>query len=529
MFIQQVSFQNFKCFREKTTVIFDQYHGINLITGAIGSGKTTIGEAILFGLFGSIKGKNIKDLITWGANHGCVEIRLETKGKILDISREINRYGQSPIRARVNGEPIIAPDKRGIQAILESEYYDVSRQILETTSIISFNNFRSISSLNTQATRDFLKDLTGAEYIYNYEAACLGLIRRIEQDIRVLDRDLESRKSQLGSMEDVQELPSIDIDQLGESVKSSEAMKKTIRSEHDEYTCTLYTNLNEYNKELGSVTAAGKRLKREIDFLKKGTCPTCGGKIDDSALPSYMKERDDLLEKFKDIQRKIDGTQAVIKKTNEEASQRIRLLDESIKEASTQIRTYRVQASALKERERLKKTIQDQIRDIYKEIDLKKNLLVGYKTIYSNIIPKAKEMSLYATIKNLNTHISSLCGQAGFDIVPRFTNQFDCLLDQNGISIPVSSLSTGQSKMVDMIIILAVVSSVIATNKCNVIFLDELFSNLDNSARSSMIALLRGIMGPVSSTFIVSHQVIDDVDADGVIQVSLDDDGARLG
>ena len=75
--------------------------------------------------------------------------------------------------------------------------------------------------------------------------------------------------------------------------------------------------------------------------------------------------------------------------------------------------------------------------------------------------------------------------------------------------------------MVDMVIILAVISSLISKVSSNVIFLDELFSNLDPSTRSSLVAVLRAVLPQNSSVLIVSHQSVDDGLFDGHIKMKL--------
>ena len=97
MYIQKIRVSGFKSIYDQLEIDFSSVRGFWKITGEVGAGKTTIGEAIIFGLFGSVNGKNNSDLISWSLKHGLVELWCSSKGNNLYIRREINMYGQSPI------------------------------------------------------------------------------------------------------------------------------------------------------------------------------------------------------------------------------------------------------------------------------------------------------------------------------------------------------------------------------------------------------------------------------------------------
>ena len=89
-------------------------------------------------------------------------------------------------------------------------------------------------------------------------------------------------------------------------------------------------------------------------------------------------------------------------------------------------------------------------------------------------------------------------------------------------SIPISSLSTGQLKTVDMIIILSILKSVISSSNINIMFLDELFSNLDSDLRTKMCNILKISFNPQNTLFIISHQDISNEYFDGTINMTLE-------
>ena len=110
MQIDRIRLSNFKSITE-LDLNFQEMNGLWEISGVVGAGKTTIGEAIIYGLFGSVRGKTNESLISWGKKHALVEAWVYCKNSHLYIRREINAYGQSPLTATADGEEILASDK----------------------------------------------------------------------------------------------------------------------------------------------------------------------------------------------------------------------------------------------------------------------------------------------------------------------------------------------------------------------------------------------------------------------------------
>ena len=54
MYIKKIKIEKFKSFYEPFELDFEQVKGLWKVSGSVGSGKTSIGEAILFSLFGTI-------------------------------------------------------------------------------------------------------------------------------------------------------------------------------------------------------------------------------------------------------------------------------------------------------------------------------------------------------------------------------------------------------------------------------------------------------------------------------------------
>jgi DNA repair exonuclease SbcCD ATPase subunit len=85
--IESLTLRGFKSYRSQQTIRFTR--GVNKISGRNASGKTTILEAVLFGLFGDVPGVEKKDLLPVGGGDLFVELIFRTpKGVKVTIHRE---------------------------------------------------------------------------------------------------------------------------------------------------------------------------------------------------------------------------------------------------------------------------------------------------------------------------------------------------------------------------------------------------------------------------------------------------------
>jgi len=97
--IEELTLGGFKSYRRRQTIRFTR--GVNKISGRNASGKTTLLEAVLFGLFGDVPGVNNKDLIPLGGGklHVSVVFRSPYTSQRVTVVREgsmvVRRRGSS--------------------------------------------------------------------------------------------------------------------------------------------------------------------------------------------------------------------------------------------------------------------------------------------------------------------------------------------------------------------------------------------------------------------------------------------------
>jgi DNA repair exonuclease SbcCD ATPase subunit len=526
MHIQKIRIENFKSIYEPLEIDFGEVRGFWKISGSVGAGKTSIGEAIIYGLFGTVGGKNQSDLISWGRKHGMVEVWCTSKARNIYIKRELNSYGQSPIYVEVDGEELIFTNKRNAQAQLEQEYYDTSRVTLELLCIISFNNFKSLATLNTADTKKFLDQVLGFYTLTEYSDACKQLRSDNLAKINQISSTIGKLESQVRKLEEISRMEVItgNIVEVKQEIDSLLVLKEQLEKEIKHEILAKKEEQSEWNKKKISLVTLGRHKKEEIDFIEKGVCPTCGAPIDQSQLEIKKKEREVLLDQYNSVSKEVDRVVGELRQLDDK-------MTNATSEYKTKIDESKVLLTRLEEQAKRIKINTSEIEVLKQNIEGNEALLTEYQSedasweqLYNILSVQIRSKILQSFIPALNKNILKYVQRLHLPYIVEFDSNFKCSISLCGMDkdIPVSSLSTGQLKTVDMVIILGVLGTVIGSNGINILFLDELFSNLDAGLRNEMCCVLRESLKPDSTIFIISHTDLEDKYFDGNIYMKLE-------
>lgn len=522
MKIDRIKISNFKSIGE-LDLNFQEMNGLWEISGVVGAGKTTIGEAILFALFGNIRGKTNESLITWGKKHSLVEAWIYTKNRHLHIRREINSYGQSPLLVDVDGEEVLGSDKRSIQGILESEWYDVSRQTLELLCVISFNNFKSLSTLNTADSREFLNSTVAFDKIDIYEEYCKTQVRELNTKIYEYEKDLQSYRGATKALDDAMpEKPKYEsVTIVDDRIHQEQSVFDDMEREYRTARQVLESMVNTKTDNLRATTSSLKQLQSTYKQLRSGVCPLCGGAVTPEhrqGLENDIKTTQTSMEHTKVLAEEArDKLDAFDKENQEKIAGQKKVLDE--------LHAERLKTSMYEEQ--LKK-LSDKRKDYEHSISVFANAISGlqvqvedWQALLDFIRTTVRPAIISSLIPNINKYIQLYMSRIHQNYVVFFDDDFRCMMKNPfGEPIPVYSLSTGQKKVIDMVIILAFIKTFITQIDFNVYFMDELIGNIDADLRDEMCGLLRDTLDDKDVMFLISHSPINQEYLDGVIKVT---------
>ena len=525
MNIKKIVIDGFKSFYNKTEIDFDETKGLWRISGDVGAGKTSIGEAIMYGLFGDIKGKNNADLVSWGLKKGFMEIWCECNNRNIYIKREFRLQGQASLYVTVDDEELIFTNKRDAQGQLEREYYDISRMTLELLCIVSFNNFKSITTLNAVDTKKFLDQVFGFYIITQYSDITKGFKNESIERENEMSRSIDNIQMQINKILELSNKTKIEGD-----MGATEEKIKSIKETHKGDTIKLKEGENEMNiqlrelqSKLSEIKTLGLNKKREIDFIKQGICPTCGAPIDQAQLPIKEKEKEVLGEQYKEYSDKYKDVEA---KFREKQQKWNKLNDErngKIIELTTFLTQLKEQASRTKINTTEIDKLNRDIEDLQEQLMASKKDTEEWNQLFDVLTTHMRADTLSNFIPILNQNIARYMSQLHQPYELNFSNDFKSTLSIFGVEreIPVSSLSTGQLKTVDMTAMLGVLSVIMHNVNFNIMFLDELISNMHSDLRDMVCEVLKSSLQPGQTIFLISHADLNSSYLDGEIETKI--------
>lgn len=521
MILKKLKVHNFKSIYGDFEIDLEDIKGFWKIEGTVGSGKTTLGEAIIFGLFGDVKGKNNKDLISWGEKKGSVYIECFSKGHNLKINRNI----RGDLDVLVDDEPLVFTNKRDAQSQLAEEYYDVSKMTLELLCIISFNNFKSLSNMTPADSRAFLDQVFGFSLLTQYAELCKIERKNTGDEVVSAQYDKRNIETQIQKIKDLSNIERIegDLSQVKRLITNLNNEKNTCNSNYQDKISVINTQLREKQDELAKIKALGSNVASEIKFIEQGKCPTCGAPIDQSQLEIKKKAREVFLEQYNVLS-------AQVKTINDSKENEKRLLNEELRKFNDLHNDLLSLKTKLEEQERRSSINLKEIEELEvkaKQIEDKINHLKIDEEEWGQLLEflstTIRQKILSSFIPLLNSSIQEYTRQLNLPYVIEFDNQFKCTIKLFGLdrNINIASLSTGQLKTIDMCIILGVLKVIFSGVNFNIMFLDELFSNMDADLRSKVCNVLKSEIKENQTIFIISHQEISDANFDGAINAKL--------
>jgi DNA repair exonuclease SbcCD ATPase subunit len=133
-----------------------------------------------------------------------------------------------------------------------------------------------------------------------------------------------------------------------------------------------------------------------------------------------------------------------------------------------------------------------------------------------------KQLAIQSILPMFNRYIKELCIEMNVDYDIRFDEEFNAVLTHLGEEISPASLSTGETKKVDIIVLLSLIKLVkMKFPMLNVLFLDEVFSSVDMNNVYHMIKSLGKITRELKlNTVVVNHSTLPHEEFDYILRTS---------
>ena len=529
MIIHNIRISNFKSLYGDHYFDFDKCKGLIKLSGPIGSGKTSLAEAIIWGLFGTIKGQTNTSIVSWNEKTCEIEINLTSKGKDIHIIRNL----REPLIIDINGKVLAASNKRDTQEILEEELLDVTKLAVIKMCIISFTQFNSLANMNPAETKQFLDDIFGFKLFSDYNDKIIEERKNQQNEQIKLNSIYEENINQI---ENIKKKQSFQTNQLKESVdleaiqnKRQELINKGIsiknhkadlKKERDQKDKEFDNEIKTIISKMTEAATLGKQAKNHYNTFKSGTCPTCGQPIDQKHIDEYKNK----MQEYANIYREWESKKTTVEQNKQQIHESYHnpmvqcdtdmdRLRQEISKIDAQLKSYNDSVQL----------INDNYEELISEYEKKAQVIKEKLDKCDLEIAEWNEMSIlftktlrYNLLENLIPHINKSIQFYINKLDQSFSVKYDqefkahIFVDSWDREINYNNLSTGQKKTLDLAIIFGILQNIISTVDMNIIFLDELFSNMDVDTRNVMLSLLNETMVKDKSVFVVNHAEMAD-------------------
>lgn len=545
MKLKKVSWKNFKSYSNILTELdFSDDSSLNLIVGANGTGKSSIAECITYLLYGKIEDFTASEIPNRTNKNFYGKIELDCDGHNVVIER-----GLAPalFTVTIDNEVVDTAGKTNVQSMLEDNYYRIPYSVFRNIIVLSINDFKSLVNLNAADKRNIIDRIFGFT-VFN------DILKLVKEDVKTVDGGLSeitgSIRTNMSSVEritnQVNELKSNttsqeEIDRLTKSVKEAEESEQ----KNDDNIRKLQDKREEIKtktlEKSGDMREAKKRISdidEKLKLIESGRCPTCGSSLETE---EFQKEKEALLEERKICQNTIDTITEIVN----ESVRKVNLLDDNI----LKFRGNSKKSNILELKSDLKSKInannakidplletRTQIENDIIELTEKQNILTDSKLNYSILLKMLgddggiKQRIAKSYIRDLNNIVAQTIEFMNMPYSVVFDSNFNTTIMHNGSKVNYKTLSTGEKKRVDFATIISFVKLLkLQYSELNLLFIDELFSNIDIDGVDGMLQLLRDLSKELNlNIFLIHHARLENIMFDNVFETTKKDTFSHL-
>ena len=542
---KKIRYKNFLSTGNHFNEIDFQQNHTNLIIGTNGAGKSTMLDALTFGLFNkSFRQIKKSQLINATNEKDCVvEVEFSVNSRDYLVRRGIK---PNLFDIEVNGNPLHKEsDDRANQRILEENILKVNYKSFTQIVILGSSTFVPFMQLSTTNRRDVIEDLLDIRIFSVMNNLIKDNIRTKKEQIKSLDLKKENLKDKIELQNNlIQKLS----DQGKEKIKSNHDKINELLSESDNYVSAnknLETNVEELSAEQEKYVGADKKLSKlnnfkgqisnkvstitkEHKFFTDNTvCPTCTqpteesfrlNKINDvqTKARELKKGFNDLEESIKteqDRERQFKKLSKEITKLNHDISQNnthISLNQRQIRDLESEIQTITKQFKDRNiENEKLEE-FKGSLNTTIDELSVKRQDIYHYDFAYSLLKDdgvKTKIIKKYLPYINaqVNRYLQMMDFYISFTLDEEFSETVKSPIHED---FSYSSFSEGEKMRIDLALLFTwrEVARVKNSVNTNLLIMDEVFdSSLDGFGTDEFLKIIKFVIRD-ANIFVISHK-----------------------
>lgn len=552
MLISEIGIRGYKSFgnNEQVVKLNTESGELVLLVGKNGNGKSSLLESFEYTLYGKVKSGKTKKWHKLSTLPNRINGELLNSIKFISNSTEVEvKRGISPnvLELIENGVLNERAGKANVDEKIE-KYIGMDIETFKSFISMSINDFKNFISLTNEEKQLLLDKLFNLEVINILNGILKDInknnkvrLASLDSEIKTLDESIDSiRRSIEKAIEREKENIQAEIEQLMSDMSSKKEDYKNLKEKVEK----IKEKENELNEELDTEKRQFintqndiKNVQREIDLYDSGKCPTCRTDFNSD---HFISLRQTLVEKK-------DGFTSILKEIEEniksikEKQQKLKTLSEktttSFNDLNYLLRNYKAQIEKLtskKSKESGKESVNIQeFQNTIIELEDKKTVSQDGSTICKEKEMYYKELNrilsedgvkkaiISGIIKPINHFVSENVKKMLLPFDVKLDETFTAEIKSLGISIEHDSLSTGETKKINIAILIAYLKLIRTKKHINILFLDEVFSSIDLEGIDSILLLLKSFANDYNiNIFVVHHAILSEEMFDKILKIN---------
>ena len=519
MIIKSITLKNFKSFgNNKQTVNFNTVTGdLILCSGQNGSGKSSFQQSFDFSTFGIVRGKNGKR-VPQTILPNRINKNLETEIEFINnLSNTVKiQRNLEPNSARIFINDL---DKT-------KEYKNYKKEDRDSVIGFDFETYKSFISMSVsdfanfidltpEEKRNIINKLFNLQDLDNYLSLSNGLIKQCSEEKSKYYIIIETNKQTINTLNQniiiIKRSGTIDtekeIDKLEKQKESKRSPYIKLRKDIIEFDTKLMNIENQrqdienqknnlYNDIL-EIKVEIRNIEDKLKVYQSGVCPVCNTNLTDEThqhdlsdinlkyseygekLHNMENLKNDLLLKLTQISNQKDSTSKQKYTANFQFNS-IKIELNNINRKIAELKETKNEVSI----DELTKNIEDlkqrNIENSGKIIELESKIKIyeELKDVFSN---KGVRKSIIKNIvKPINVYLKDILDDLKSPYNVKINEEFDVnIYERLTNEVHPESLSTGESKKINIAIALSYLKLILKFRKLNILFLDEVFSSME--------------------------------------------------
>ena len=538
-----VRWRNFLSTGNNFTEIQLDRSSTTLIIGENGAGKSTILDALCFGLFGKpFRNINKPQLLnSVNASNCVVEVEFTVSGKDIKVVRGIKpNVFEIYIGGKMYNQDA---NVRDYQKYLEQQILKLNYRSFTQVVILGSSTFIPFMQLKSRHRREVVEEILDIQIFSLMNMILKQKLKTIETDYRELEykesitkeklvlkkkyiKDIQDNRRKL--IEEKTTLIAGNEEEIFKKKRKIADLQNDIESMHEKISNASkveekFTKLKDIQSQLKEKHRAHNRL---IGFFEKNEdCPTCQQHIDETFKSTMINKKkievDKLSKGMNDLKDELDATKAKVSTINE-VNKNIQSNNVEIaKENSSMAQLQKFNATLDAEIKQLQSghvdkkdheevtVLEEEFESVTKEKSKLRESRVYNEAVKSMLTDqgiKTKIIKQYLPIMNklINTYLTSMEFYVNFTLNENFE---ETIKSRYRDDFTYASFSEGEKLRIDLALLFTwrAVAKMKNSANTNLLILDEVFdSSLDGTGTDEFLKILNTLGG--ENVFVISHK-----------------------